>query len=153
MTNKNEMKPYFEVTQEAGRDFVMRRIHGEIVMLNLLRFREIADYSAAPDLCPQIPISGEDAFQRYIDHTLPFLRETGGDILFLGKGGKFLIGPESERWDMAMMIRQKSVNSFLSFASHEGYLKGIGHRTAALEDSRLLPLVEANAEETDKNQA
>ena len=142
MTNKNEIKSYIDVTQEAGRDFVMRKIPGEIVMLNLLRFRETADYSATPDLCPQTPISGVDAFQHYIDHTLPFLRETGGDIVFLGKGGKFLIGPETERWDMAMLIRQQSVNSFLSFASHEGYLKGIGHRTAALEDSRLLPLEE-----------
>ena len=111
-------------------------------MLNLLRFRETADYSATPDLRPQTPISGADAFQRYIDHTLPFLRETGGDILFLGKGGKFLIGPEIERWDMVALIRQQSVDSFLSFASNEGYLKGIGHRTAALEDSRLLPLEE-----------
>lgn len=30
----------------------------------------------------------------------------------------------------------------LTFAHHEAYLAGIGHRTAALEDSRLLPLVE-----------
>jgi hypothetical protein len=149
MTNRNETKPYLDVTQQAGRDFVMRKISGEIVMLNLLRFREIADYSATPDLCPPTPISGENAFQRYIDHTLPILRETGGDIVFLGKGGQFLIGgPESERWDMVALIRQQSVNSFLSFASHEGYLKGLGHRTAALEDSRLLPLVEK-----DNNQA
>ncbi len=142
MTNKNGTKPYLDVTQEAGRDFVMRRILGEIVMLNLLRFRETADYSATPDLRPPTPISGADAFRRYIDHTLPFLRETGGDILFLGKGGKFLIGPETERWDMVALIRQQSVDSFLSFASNEGYLKGLGHRTAALEDSRLLPLEE-----------
>ena len=142
MVSHNESRHYLDVTQEAGRDFVMRRISGEVVMLNLLRFRETADYSATPDLRPQTPISGADAFQRYIDHTLPFLRETGGDILFLGKGGKFLIGPEIERWDMVALIRQQSVDSFLSFASNEGYLKGIGHRTAALEDSRLLPLEE-----------
>jgi hypothetical protein len=140
MVNNNEKNRYLDVTQEAGRDFVMRKIPGEIVMLNLLRFRETADYSATPDLTPPTPISGADAFQRYIDHTLPYLRETGGDILFIGKGGKFLIGPDSERWDMAALICQHSVDSFLSFASHEGYLKGIGHRTAALEDSRLLPL-------------
>lgn len=146
------MKPYLDVTQEAGRDFVLRGIPGEIVMLNLLRFREIADYSATPDLRPQTPISGMDAFQRYIDHTLPFLREAGGDILFLGKGGKFLIGPETERWDLAALIRQRSVDSFLSFASNKDYLKGIGHRTAALEDSRLLPLVEVNGERIGKSQ-
>lgn len=30
-----------------------------------------------------------------------------------------------------------------AFAADEGYLAGLGHRTAALEDSRLLPLVES----------
>ncbi|MEO6303022.1 MAG: DUF1330 domain-containing protein, partial [Bacteroidia bacterium] len=39
-------------------------------------------------------------------------------------------------------IRQNSVADFIAFASDKEYLKGIGHRTAALEDSRLLPLVE-----------
>jgi hypothetical protein len=146
MTSKREGKTYLEMTEEAGRAFVMRRIFGEIVMLNLLRFRETADYSASPELAPPTPITGAAAFQRYMDHTLPYLRETGGDILFLGKGGNYLIGPGSERWDLAVLVRQKSVDTFLSFASHDGYLKGLGHRTAALEDSRLLPLVEMDGE-------
>jgi hypothetical protein len=30
----------------------------------------------------------------------------------------------------------------VGFASDPEYLAGVGHRTAALEDSRLLPLVE-----------
>jgi hypothetical protein len=136
---------YLEPTQESGRAFVMRRMPGSIVMLNLLRFRQTADYSATPELAPSTAISGAAAFQRYIDHTLPFLRESGGDLLFLGSGGPFLIGPPEERWDMAMLVRQASVNSFLAFASHDGYLAGIGHRTAALEDSRLLPLSEVAA--------
>jgi hypothetical protein len=133
---------YLEPTQESGRSFVMRKIAGEVVMLNLLRFRDLADYSATPELAPPAPISGAEAYQRYIEHTLPFLRETGGDLVFLGQGGAFLIGPQAERWDVVMLVRQKSAESFLSFASHQGYLAGIGHRTAALEDSRLLPLVE-----------
>ncbi len=109
-------------------------------MLNLLRFREIADYSGAPELAPESPISGAAAFQRYIEHTLPYLRESGGELIFLGAGGSFLIGPESERWDVAMLVRQSSAEAFLAFASHADYQAGIGHRTAALEDSRLLPL-------------
>jgi hypothetical protein len=33
----------------------------------------------------------------------------------------------------------------LAFNSHQPYLAGIGHRTAAVEDSRLLPLSEIAA--------
>lgn len=132
---------YFEPTQEAGRAFVMRQMEGQVVMLNLLRFLQVADYSQAPELAPEMPISGTAAFYRYIEHTLPYLRGSGGDLMFLGAGGPFLIGPQQERWDMvAMLVQQGSVESFLAFANHEAYLAGIGHRTAALEDSRLLPL-------------
>ena len=133
---------YLEPTQDSGRAFVMRGITGPVVMLNLLRFREVADYSAAPQLAPDSQISGADAFKRYVDHTLPYLHQTGGDVVFLGDGGQFLIGPVDERWDMVMLVRQQSVSSFLSFANDEAYLAGLGHRTAALADSRLLPLVE-----------
>jgi hypothetical protein len=31
----------------------------------------------------------------------------------------------------------------MAFAAHDAYLAGLGHRTAAVEDSRLLPLVHA----------
>ena len=134
---------YLDVTQEAGRDFVMRGIKGPVVMLNLMRFRAVADYAATPELAPPAPISGAEAFRLYIDHTMPHLRASGGEVLFLGEGGRFLIGPEAERWDMAMLVKQTSVDSFLAFAGHEPYLGGLGHRTAALEDLRLLPLVES----------
>lgn len=139
-------KRYLEVTQEAGAALFSRKIEGEIIMLNMLRFREIADYSASPELAPDGPISGEEAYQRYIDHTLPFLKASGGDIMFLGKGGKFLIGPQAEQWDLVMMVRQKSLTDFFAFASNPECMAGIGHRTAALIDSRLLPIVESTVD-------
>lgn len=136
------MTRYLEVSQEAGRAFFMRGLSGSVVMLNLLRFREQADYSANPELAPKEPISGAAAYQRYIEHTLPFLKKSGGEVLFLGRGGPVLIGPADERWDAMLLVRQRSVQDFLAFAQDPAYLSGMGHRTAALEDSRLLPLVE-----------
>lgn len=133
---------HLDPTQRAGWQFMQRGIEGPVIMLNLLRLRVQADYSAHPELAPAQPVSGAEAFDRYIRHTLPFLRESGGDLTLLATGGPWLIGPEDERWDLAMLVRQASVASFLAFAGHREYLAGIGHRTAALEDSRLLPLAE-----------
>ena len=82
----------------------------------------------------------QDSGRALVMRRIP-LRESGGDLLFLGAGGPLLIGPQAEHWDLAMLVRQNSVDSFLAFASNTGYLAGLGHRTAALEDSRLLPLV------------
>lgn len=133
--------PFLEPTEEAGRDFFLRGIQGEVVMLNLLRFREVADYSDFPDLEPEEPLSGREAYELYIDHTLPFLREAGGRLDLVAEGGPFLIGPADERWDLVLLVRHRSVEAFMAFARHEAYLAGIGHRLAAIEDSRLLPLV------------
>ncbi len=128
------MTTYLEPTQVAGRALFMRGISGPVVMLNLLRFRPVADYTSSPELAPPTPISGAEAYDRYIAHTLPFLRRSGGELLFLGDGGAFLIGPGEDRWDKAMLVRQASLQSFMAFASDAAYLTGIGHRTAALED-------------------
>ncbi|QEL21225.1 DUF1330 domain-containing protein [Bosea sp. F3-2] len=136
------MTAYLAPSWESGRDLFRRNTTGEVVMLNLLRLREIADYSATPELDPDQPINGAEAFDRYVAHTLPYLESSGGSLLFIGEGGPFFIGPEAERWDRAMLIRQSSVQNFLAFASHEGYLAGYGHRLAAVEDSRLLPLIQ-----------
>lgn len=143
----NVRQVYLDPTQESGRAFFMRGITGPVVMLNLLRFREVADYSAAPRLAPETPISGAEAYRRYIEHTLPHLERSGGSLLFLGKGGNFLIGPTDERWDAALLVRQSSVEAFMAFASDAEYLSGIGHRLAAIEDSRILPLIEGTVTE------
>jgi uncharacterized protein (DUF1330 family) len=137
------MQTYLEPTQDSGRAFFMRGIAGSVVMLNLLRYRAIANYSASPQLAPATSITGEAAYRLYMEHTMPHLENSGGKLLFFGRGGRFLIGPDNERWDAAMLIQQSSTASFMAFASNSEYLAGIGHRAAALEDSRLLPLQES----------
>ena len=135
-----EENAYLEVTDKNGAALFRRQIRGEVVMLNLLRFRSVADYSGFPDLAPSEEVSGREAYLKYIEHTLPFLRASGGSILYAGTGGDYLIGPCGEGWDMVLLVRQKSVDSFVAFATDQNYMKGIGHRIAALRDSRIIPL-------------
>lgn len=133
---------YLDPTDANVAKLFARGITGPITMLNLLRLRETADYSTDPELAPDRPISGREAYDRYVRHTIPYLAETGGQLVYLGEGGDYLIGPEGEGWDLAMLVRQNSLDDFLSFASNAGYLEGLGHRTAAVWDSRILPLVD-----------
>ncbi len=53
------------------------------------------------------------------------------------------------RWDLVMLVSQRRVQFFLAYAQHEAYLAGIDHRTAAIEDSLLLPLSELPLEGAD----
>ena len=134
------MTSYITPTGTAGRALVMRGMEKPVTMLNLLRFRAVADYARTPELTPAIPISGAAAFGLYVDHTLPFLKESGGELIYMGRGGPWFIGPDIERWDLAMLVRQSSIASFIAFASNTAYAAGLAHRTAAIEDSRLLPM-------------
>lgn len=135
---------YLDVTQESGATFFSKGITGPIVMLNLMRFKEVADYSAHPEVAPLQPISGREAYELYMAHTLPFLEASGGKVLFTGDAHNFLIGPQTERWDYVLIVRHKSPQVFMAFAQQPDYQTGIGHRTAALEDSRLLPISESD---------
>ena len=61
-TTNTDMQEIFLIpTQDSGKEFMMRNIKGPVVMLNILRFREIADYTDYPELSPKAPISGEQA--------------------------------------------------------------------------------------------
>jgi hypothetical protein len=135
---------HLEPTDLSARRLFERGIEGPVTMLNLLRLRDEADYSAFPDLAPPSPISGRAAYDRYVRHTIPFLTASGGSLEFFGIGGQYFVGPDDERWDLVMLITQSSVSDFFAFASDEDYMAGVGHRTAALEDSRLLPVVRSS---------
>lgn len=133
-----DMTRYLDVTNEAAISLLTRGLTGPIVNLNLLRFNDIADYSAHPDLAPDQPISGAAAYQAYEQATLPILHRYGGEVIFSATGGNFLIGPQNESWDHILLVRQSSVENFFAMAQDPDIIKTIGHRTAAICDSRLL---------------
>lgn len=134
---------YISPTNASAMALISRGMDSPVVMLNLLKFRDIADYSHAPDLAPERPISGAEAYAIYTRGITPLLVASGGEVLFSGRGGPWFIGPEGEGWDQVLLVRQASVASFLAFAqTPEAQVLG-HHRTAALVDSRLLPLTPA----------
>jgi hypothetical protein len=66
-------RTFLEPSDDAARAFFSRPPAGRVVMLNLLRFRAVADYTASPELAPPAPISGRAAYGKYMAHTLPYL--------------------------------------------------------------------------------
>lgn len=131
---------YIDVTPQQGARFFGAPENGPVVMLNLLRFREQADYSHAPGLEPEGGATGREAYACYMAEMEPLLEASGGSVLFNGASSHFLIGPEDERWDHVLLVRQASKASFLAFASDPESQRITAHRTAAVCDSRLLPI-------------
>ena len=109
-----------------------------LVMLNLLRFRPVADYPEG-----DTQVSGWEAYQRYGELVQPFLAGVGGSIEWQGSTHPSLIGPDGEQWDACFLVRYPSKSAFLDMVMNPEYQAITHHRTAALSDSRLVPMVEA----------
>lgn len=134
------MTSYLAPTDRSAGALIARGMQTPVCMLNLLRFRGTADYTHAPELAPATPISGEAAYGLYMVGIRPLLEASGGEVLFDGHGGEWFIGPEGDGWDRVLLVRQASVAAFLAFAQDPEAQRIGHHRTAALADSRLLPL-------------
>ena len=131
---------YMDVTEDQGKAFYLEfHKKGKIVMLNMLKYKSTADYSIDEDLNPGGEVSGKTAYSLYMKATLPLLSKAGGRVIFFGKSSNFVIGPLDEKWDAILLVEHASLEAFMKFAQDPEYLKIVGHRTAALDDSRLLP--------------
>jgi len=105
-----------------------------IVMLNLLKFREVAEYGSRG---PQ-GVTGREAYARYSKAVMPLLFEVGGQPLWMGKARASVIAPEGESWDEVLLVHYPSRAAFVRMVRSDAYQAIMHHRTAALWDSRLI---------------
>ena len=127
-------KTYIDPERAALKAFASAPHDGPIHMLNLLRFREQAAYEDGTQA------TGAEAYERYGKLARPFLAQAGATLLWYGTGDVPLIGPPEERWDAALVVVYPSKQAFLGMALSAEYQAIVIHRTAALADSRLIPL-------------
>ena len=111
-----------------------------IVMLNLLKFREVAEYKGEP-----ADYSGREAYRRYSEVALKKLAEIGARVTYAGDMKATLIGPEGEQWDEVLLVRYPSKQAFFGMMQQPDFFEATRHRTAALADSRLIATVELKA--------
>src|SRR5262245_52901105 len=86
---------------------------GAINMINLIRFRDRADYPADHPQARE-NLTGQQAYERYAAGTLPFLAKLNARIVWQGAPNLVVIGPSEERWDMAFVVEYPSVAAMLS---------------------------------------
>lgn len=127
---------HIEPDPQRIRDFVAEGdSDAPIVMINLLRYCEHARY---PDGSDATPCSGRDAYARYGVEAMKHVTAAGGRMLWMGAARFTLIGPDDEQWDDAVLVEYPSKQAFLEMAMNPEYQAVAVHRTAALEDSRLI---------------
>lgn len=122
----------FEAFKKLPRDEV-------IMMLNLLRFRDKANYEDGREA------TGAEAYAAYGRESGPIFRRVGGEIIWRGKPELMLIGPAGTRWDMIFVARYPTAGAFFEMVTDPAYRIAVKHRQAAILDSRLIRTSESDA--------
>jgi uncharacterized protein (DUF1330 family) len=123
-------RPQFDAFKALPRD---TPIH----MLNLIRLRPLADYP------PDHPdhgkwLTGLDAYRAYGRTSAEVFARVGGRQIWAGRPEAVVTGPADERWDLAFIAEYPSAGAFLAMVTDPDYREHVKHRTAAVEDSRLI---------------
>ncbi len=108
---------------------------GPIAMINLLRYRDRAEYEEG---AADEPCSGREAYLRYGAVAGGMVAQYGGEVVIGGPVRMTVIAPEGEDWDDFILVKYPTRQAFLEMIGNPEYQACAYHRTAALDDSRLI---------------
>lgn len=108
-----------------------------IHMLNLLRYRELAEYPQGHEHHGK-GWSGRRAYEEYGKTSGPIFRRVGGSIVWRGVFQTMVTGPEDMRWDDGFVAQYPGSAAFFEMIKEPEYQLAVVNRTAALVDSRLV---------------
>jgi uncharacterized protein (DUF1330 family) len=110
---------------------------GPVYMVNMVRFRDHADYSGKPELAP---CSGREAyFQRYAPAFNEVARGEDYGLFWVGNVRGVLVGAEGEDWDDIVIVRYSSFAALRRILESTAYeAEAAPHRRAALADWRFI---------------
>ena len=111
---------------------------GPVVMLNLNRYSDRADYGEPPPGGEDPDVTGHEAYARYGIVAQERLGEVGGRILWYASASSTVIGDESDLYDEVLAVWYPSRAAFLSLATAPRILAALPHRRAGLERAAIV---------------
>ena len=124
--NDEQMKGFMEPGHE-----------GPIYMLNLLKFKEKAEY---PD-GRETDLTGAEAYGIYGQEVVVHLAKVGGAPMFSAAVERLMLGEVEELWDMTAIAMYPSRKAMLEMISAPDYQASAVHRTAGLAGQLNIELV------------
>lgn len=106
--------------------------HGEpINMVNLLKFKEKAEYPAHHDLHDK-QMSGAEAYALYGAEVSKILTGLGGEMRFFAEVQRLMLGEIDELWDQVAIAKYPSRQAMVDMIMSEEYHAIEVHRNAGL---------------------
>lgn len=108
---------------------------GALYMLNLLKFRDRAEYADGRDT----QLSGAEAYALYGQAVGAMIGELGGRLAWVGFPNTLVIGDVGEGdWDQVAIVAYPSLDAFRKMTESTEYLAAHVHREAGLESQLLI---------------
>ena len=101
---------------------------GPFVMVNLLKFKDRADYADGSDA----GVSGREAYARYGAAVQACLAAVGGKALYAGAVTELMLGEVDELWDMVALAQYPSRAAMKKMVQSPDYQAIEKHRVAGL---------------------
>jgi uncharacterized protein (DUF1330 family) len=118
-------------TSEQIGELVASPADGPVVMLNLLRFKPRAD-------APDDGVSGEEAYRRYADPMIAYVRSKGARVVWTGRVTSQVVGTGGEGFHMIALVEYPSRAAFFAITGDPHVHDIGGHRAAGLEGQWLV---------------
>ena len=111
---------------------------GPVVMLNLNRYRERAEYEGEVPGGLSTDVSGREAYIRYAVVAIAVLARVGGRILWQAESKLTVVGDDTDRYDEVVAVWYPSLAAFVALATDQETLAARAHRVAGLERAALI---------------
>jgi uncharacterized protein (DUF1330 family) len=102
--------------------------NGPFVMVNLLKFKDKAEYADGSDS----DLSGAKAYARYGKAIQACLAAVGGRQIYAGNVTGMMIGEVEDQWDMIALVEYPSLSAMQKMMSSSEYKAIETHRKAGL---------------------
>ncbi|MDB5480272.1 MAG: hypothetical protein JWO83_1325 [Caulobacteraceae bacterium] len=100
--------------------------NGPFVMVNLLKFKDKAEYADGSES----ELSGREAYERYGVEVTKLIESIGGRIRYSGPVAGLMIGEVEDLWDYVALAEYPSLEAFRTMATSPG-MRAIEHHRAA----------------------
>ncbi len=116
------------------RAFIASDFSGPVCMVNLLKFKQQAEYTDGRES----NLSGREAYGSYGARMREFCESRGCRFLFAGAVSRMIIGFVEEEWDAVAIVEYPSKEAFVEIATSPEVREFGTHRSAGLAGQLLI---------------